>query len=84
MAITSHQRIYITRPYSNSSPADRTARSTPWTMCGFAGIVTTASLRREALEAIAESDERPDRTAARMTKDHGPNPVPAWRSDFAG
>ncbi|MDQ6770674.1 MAG: asparagine synthase (glutamine-hydrolyzing) [Gemmatimonadota bacterium] len=46
-------------------------------MCGFAGIVTTASLRREALEAIA------DTMSARIVH-RGPDDKGSWTEPSAG
>jgi asparagine synthase (glutamine-hydrolysing) len=46
-------------------------------MCGFAGIVTTASLRREALEAIAEAMSAP-------IAHRGPDDKGSWTEPSAG
>src|SRR5450759_467749 len=46
-------------------------------MCGFAGIVTTASLRREALEQIAET------MSARIAH-RGPDDKGSWTEPTAG
>jgi len=46
-------------------------------MCGFAGIVTTASLRREALEAIAETMSAP-------IAHRGPDDKGSWTEPSAG